>query len=274
MIKKIRKFRSISPEKLISAKIALCSEESIRCRHLSVFRDLAKKSLGLFIAMPANELKKGFRGLAKAQILVSIKGVVAVLACSHRDLKRLASGEFGQAEVIGDIYLRNHRVISASRPLTQEIKVFQTNLAVDRQFMEQARQLESESNCWWRPTACVFVKDNKIVIGAVSFNPRQTNCHSLSIKSSDIQLAPSERISFCNAIHAEVAGIARAAKKGILLEGSCLYVTCCPCEECAKVVAQSGIVRVVFDSEYYDRTGLGLLKENGLEVVKIRNDKS
>lgn len=53
-------------------------------------------------------------------------------------------------------------------------------------------------------------------------------------------------------IHAEQNAIAWAARKGVPIEGSTLYVTMVPCYSCAKLLVQSGIVSVVADYDYRD----------------------
>ena len=42
-----------------------------------------------------------------------------------------------------------------------------------------------------------------------------------------------------------------------------------PCKECSKLIFQSGIVRVVYNIEYKDKTGINFLRKAGLEIVHI-----
>ena len=52
-------------------------------------------------------------------------------------------------------------------------------------------------------------------------------------------------------------------------KGATLYVTLSPCKDCSKLIFQSGIVRVVYNIEYKDKTGIDFLKKAGLEIVHI-----
>ena len=73
-------------------------------------------------------------------------------------------------------------------------------------------------------------------------------------------------------IHAEANAILFAAKNGIPTQDCTLYVTTAPCSECAKMIIQSGIKRVVYMDEYDNgsrKDGLELLKAVGVEVEKI-----
>jgi len=64
-------------------------------------------------------------------------------------------------------------------------------------------------------------------------------------------------------LHAEANAITHAANEGISLNGTTIYVTTSPCKECSKLIAQSGIARVVYLNEYKDTSGLDFLKSIG-----------
>lgn len=69
-------------------------------------------------------------------------------------------------------------------------------------------------------------------------------------------------------VHAEANAIAFAARHGIATDGAELHCTHSPCGSCAKLIVNSGIVRVVYDTEYRDASPLGLLGTAGIETVK------
>jgi len=78
-------------------------------------------------------------------------------------------------------------------------------------------------------------------------------------------------------IHAEANAILFAAKNGISTLGCTLYVTTAPCNECAKMIIQSGIQRVVYENEYLGGSrndGCKLLVDCGVKVEKIEKDKN
>lgn len=70
-------------------------------------------------------------------------------------------------------------------------------------------------------------------------------------------------------LHAESNAIAKCAKWGGSTDGATLYVTMSPCYECAKVIIQAGIARVVYNEVYRDESGLQLLESAGIETWKI-----
>ena len=70
-------------------------------------------------------------------------------------------------------------------------------------------------------------------------------------------------------LHAEANAITKVAKSGNNSKGATLYVTASPCMECAKLISQSGISRVVYRDEYRLTDGVDLLRNAGIEVEKI-----
>ena len=70
-------------------------------------------------------------------------------------------------------------------------------------------------------------------------------------------------------LHAESNMIAKMAKSTQTSEGSTVYVTLSPCMGCAKQLYQAGVVRLVYDQEYHDKSGLDFLKKAGVAVEQI-----
>jgi dCMP deaminase len=70
-------------------------------------------------------------------------------------------------------------------------------------------------------------------------------------------------------LHAEANAITKIAKSGNSSEGATLYVTASPCLECAKLIIQSGIKRVVFTENYRIEDGINLLKRANIEVIRV-----
>ena len=70
-------------------------------------------------------------------------------------------------------------------------------------------------------------------------------------------------------LHAEANAITKIARSGNNSDGATLYVTDAPCIECAKLIIQAGIVRVVYARSYRLTDGIDLLKKAGIEVEHI-----
>ena len=70
-------------------------------------------------------------------------------------------------------------------------------------------------------------------------------------------------------LHAESNAISKCAKWGGSTDNATLYVTMSPCFECAKLIIQAGIRRVVYRDLYHDERGIDLLVSAGIEVEHI-----
>lgn len=69
-------------------------------------------------------------------------------------------------------------------------------------------------------------------------------------------------------IHAELNCIMKAARQGVSVDGSTVYVTLAPCLQCAAMLKQVGVVRLVYLQEYRDISGIRYLRGNGIKVEK------
>ena len=70
-------------------------------------------------------------------------------------------------------------------------------------------------------------------------------------------------------LHAEANAITKIARSGNNSDGATLYVTDAPCIECAKLIIQAGIVRVVYARSYRLTDGIDLLRQAGIEVEQV-----
>ena len=73
----------------------------------------------------------------------------------------------------------------------------------------------------------------------------------------------------CGSLHAEANAITKVARSYNSSDGATLYVTSSPCIECAKLIIQSGILRVVYCNEYRTTFGLDLLRQAKIELLYI-----
>jgi dCMP deaminase len=67
-------------------------------------------------------------------------------------------------------------------------------------------------------------------------------------------------------IHAELSCILKAAREGVSVVGSTLYVTMSCCVRCSEMIAAAGVKRVVYESEYRNPSGIHNLITLGVGV--------
>ena len=136
---------------------------------------------------------------------------------------------------------------------------------LDLRYLRMARIWAENSYCKRRQVGALLVKDKMIISDGYNGTPTgfENECET------------PEDTSKTYVLHAEANAITKVAKSSNSSEGSTLYVTASPCIECAKLIIQAGIKRVVYAEEYRITDGLDLLRRAGIELVylPVANDK-
>lgn len=110
----------------------------------------------------------------------------------------------------------------------------------------------------------VIVKDNRII--SIGYNGMPSgwdnNCeYEIGAYELDRELKTKDEV-----IHAESNAITKVARSTESAEGAVLYTTCSPCLQCAKLIHQSGISRVVYGHNYKSDEGLTFLEKCGIII--------
>lgn len=124
----------------------------------------------------------------------------------------------------------------------------------DEYFMEVMEAISKRSSCDRGRSGCVIVKDKQIVAtGYVGSAVGDDHCDDVGHLYQK-RLNPDGTISeHCvRTIHAEQNAICQAAKKGQSIDGGTVYSRMTPCPVCARMMANSGIKRVVCQRKYHD----------------------
>ena len=146
--------------------------------------------------------------------------------------------------------------------------VSKKQLAGFKKFMKEALKEAEKSQCWWRQVGAVLVKDKKIILsGFNEMLPYNDECYKIGCIRDKIQIGKLQEI--CSVIHSEAAIIAEAARKGISLENTTMYVTHFPCPVCAKLIALSGIKKLIYSKGSSVFDGERVMKSKGVEIIKI-----
>ena len=139
----------------------------------------------------------------------------------------------------------------------------------DRIMMDVAATEAKKSPDWYRQIGAIIVKDKKpILIAHNSPLPSEYSVGMLGDPRSNFDAG--ERIDLSKFVHAEAGLIAEAAKRGMPLEDTSLYVTTFPCPVCAKSVALAGIKRVYYRDGYSLLDAEDILKKFGVEIILVK----
>ena len=130
----------------------------------------------------------------------------------------------------------------------------------DEYFMEIAHVVAKRSNCSRRQVAAVVVKDNHLLSTGYNGTPRGVkNCFDGGCPRCSGHAPSGTRLDECLCVHAEQNAICQAARYGIDVSGSTIYVTISPGLTCAKLIINAGIREVVYGGDY--TAFLGTVKE-------------
>jgi dCMP deaminase len=130
----------------------------------------------------------------------------------------------------------------------------------DQYFMNIGREVASRSTCPRKHVGAVIVRDKTILSTGYNGSVRGLpHCEEAGCMMEDGHCV--------RTIHAEVNALVQAAKNGMRIEGSCIYVTASPCWNCFKCIANTGITRIVFGEFYRDPRIFEVAQQLGIELV-------
>lgn len=130
---------------------------------------------------------------------------------------------------------------------------------LDKRYLRMARIWAENSYCRRRQVGALLVKEGAIISDGYNGTPSgfENVCEDEENRTKPYVL------------HAEANAITKVAKSNNSSQGATLYVTSSPCIECAKLIIQAGIRRVVYSEDYRSDDGLKLLRAAGIEVLLI-----
>ncbi len=130
---------------------------------------------------------------------------------------------------------------------------------LDCRYLRMARIWAENSYCRRRQVGALIVKDKMIISDGYNGTPSgfENVCEDANGLTKPYVL------------HAEANAITKIARSGNNSDGATLYVTASPCIECAKLIIQAGIKRVVYGEAYRLADGLELLQRAGIETLLL-----
>lgn len=133
---------------------------------------------------------------------------------------------------------------------------------LDLRYLRMARIWAENSYCKRRQVGALVVKDKMIISDGYNGTP-----------SGFENVCEENNVTKPYVLHAEANAITKLARSSNNSEGSTLYVTASPCIECAKLIIQSGIKRVVYAEKYRLDDGIKLMQRAGIKVEYLNPDE-
>lgn len=134
----------------------------------------------------------------------------------------------------------------------------------DKRYMRMATIWAENSYCERRKVGALIVKDKMIISDGYNGTPSgfENVCED------------ENNVTKPYVLHAEANAITKIARSNNNSEGATLYVTASPCIECAKLIIQAGIKRVVYGEKYRLTDGIDLLERAGVTVEYLPNEEA
>ena len=137
-------------------------------------------------------------------------------------------------------------------------------LELDMRYIRMAKIWAENSYCERRKVGALIVKDKMII--SDGYNGTPSGFENICEDENNVTKP--------YVLHAEANAITKIARSHNSSDGATMYVTDAPCIECAKLIIQAGIKRLVYSKEYRVEDGINLLKRAGIEVIYLNPDKS
>lgn len=152
------------------------------------------------------------------------------------------------------------------------IKNVQTRPSWDHYFMKICEVVGERATCDRGRSGCVIVKDKRILVtGYVGSPAGVMHCDEIGHEMHTVVQEDGTQSKHCiRTTHAEQNAIANSAREGVPVNGSTLYCHMTPCYTCAKILINSGVVRIVAQKDYHaSKRSKEVFKEAGIKLEII-----
>ena len=126
--------------------------------------------------------------------------------------------------------------------------------------MNIAREVATRSTCDRKHVGAVIVRDKMIL--ATGYNGSVRGLPHCDDAGHDMEDGHCVRT-----VHAEANAIVQAARNGVRIDGAGIYVTASPCWPCFRLIANAGVVRIVFGEFYRDQRIFDTSQTLGIELL-------
>ena len=130
-------------------------------------------------------------------------------------------------------------------------------------YMDVAERFGQLSTARRLNVGAIIVKDNRII--SIGYNGMPSGWDN----NCEIELDEGELKSKPEVLHAESNAIVQAARHGIRIEDSEIFVTASPCYDCFKMIANSGINKIYFGEFYRDERILEHASFLNIELINL-----
>ncbi len=171
-------------------------------------------------------------------------------------------------EFDNSIFLRWDKTKSLAVSKVNYDRIISTD-GMEKEMMDQAIKESIRATNQWRQTGALIVRDGQVIL--VGYNRQVPSSHTPYFEGDARSFfSRGIHIELTTDQHAEAHLISEAARRGIALGGTDLFITTFPCPPCAKLIAYSGIKRCYFNSGYAMLDGERILRDKKIEIILVK----
>lgn len=137
--------------------------------------------------------------------------------------------------------------------------------------MQIAHLVKTRATCPRRSVGALLVRDKRILSTGYNGAPRGLPHCPEDGPENDWPKGCMYANHCIRSLHAEQNALLQAALIGVPCEGATMYVTCQPCNSCAKMIINAGIRHVIYEGDYPDEFSKELFRAANIEVHRYRN---
>ena len=179
----------------------------------------------------------------------------ATVVCPTFDTLHPKTADKIRNGVMMDVHFKSYEALYEER--------LQKMISVDKRYLRMAFIWAENSYAKRLQVGCLIVKDKMIISDGYNGN----------ISGFPNVCEDENNVTLPTVLHAEANALTKLAKYGNSSDGATLYVTHQPCLDCAKLIIQAGIKRVVYCEPYRLTDGLDLLEEANICVKQYKKDE-
>lgn len=146
---------------------------------------------------------------------------------------------------------------------------------LDVTYLRMADEWAQLSKAVRRKVGCLIVKDDQIISDGYNGTPAGFDNTCEFVNEGFLDRAENKLQTKPEVLHAESNALMKLAKSTNSSKDSTIYLTMSPCFDCAKLIIQAGVIRVVFSEKYRNQEGIEFLRSNnviaeGVTVPRVR----
>ena len=140
---------------------------------------------------------------------------------------------------------------------------------LDITYLKMAQEWGQLSKAKRKKVGCLIVKDGQIISDGYNGTPAGYSNECEFVNENFLPQAKNKLETKPEVLHAESNALMKLAKSTNSSKGSTIYLTMSPCFECAKLIIQAGVVRVVYSETYRNLEGVGFLHSNNIIALLV-----